>query len=240
MRSMFDAVTPGNIQPNAPMVAGYIDGRYAWTAQDWAKWPSPLVRKVRIACFASTVGADVYDVENWDVTPQQVPAILRRERAAGRNPTIYCDRSNLPIVRALVSQAGLLPQPPYWVSTLDGNQALYPGSVATQWIDHGATDESVVDTYWPGVDPGPHPGGTVLPEFYPPVPAICVLLTPSGKGAWLLAPDGAVYTHGDAGYHGGCNGQPYFNNGRVAAQIVAGPPGKTYTIIDTAGERYDF
>ena len=38
---------------------------------------------------------------------------------------------------------------------------------------------------------------------------IAIVATPSGKGYWLLASDGAVYSYGDAAYHGGAKGVPH-------------------------------
>lgn len=80
----------------------------------------------------------------------------------------------------------------------------------------------------------------VTPLFSPPWQTCDLLLTPSGKGAWLLQPDGGIATFGDAQYLGGAAGQPYFA-GRTAARLSVrkdGQPG--YSIVDSAGESYSY
>lgn len=62
-------------------------------------------------------------------------------------------------------------------------------------------------------------------------------------GTYLVAASGAVYAFG-VPYKGGANGQAYFK-GRQAARIeepndAERAAGRTYTIIDTADERYAF
>lgn len=158
MRTMYDAVTPSNIPTSAQMVAGYVDGRYAWSAADWARFPGAV--KVRIAVFASTNDGHVLDVERYDATPAQAVGWVQRRRDAGVDPTVYCGYSTNGYSWALVinafKSAGVA-EPHYWVAAYPGNGAnLYPGSVAHQYADPvtsgGNYDLSVVADYWPGVD----------------------------------------------------------------------------------------
>lgn len=150
-RLMYDAVTPSNIPTNAEMVAGYVDGRFAWKPSDWARFPNAV--HVTIAVFPSTNNGVVLDVEQGDATPQQAPGWVRMRRAAGVDPTVYCSESAWPSVRAAFNAAGV-PQPHYWVAAYPGEGAVVPaGAVAHQYQDTGLVDLSVVADYWPGVDP---------------------------------------------------------------------------------------
>jgi hypothetical protein len=149
-RVMYDAVTPENVPRDAQMVAGYIDGRFAWSAAQWAYFPNSV--KVRIACFASTNDGQVLDCEWGDATPQQCPGWAVQARARGQEPTIYCSFSTWPTVRAAFAAAGVA-EPQWWIAAYPGNGPyLYPGSVAHQYANPGPVDISVVADYWPGVD----------------------------------------------------------------------------------------
>jgi len=149
-RTMYDAVTPGNIPANAQMVAGYVDGRYAWHANDWARFPNAV--KVRIAVFSSTNDGHVLDIEPGCSTPASAPGWVQRRRAAGVDPSVYCNTSTWPTVRAAFAAAHV-PEPHYWIAAYPGiGAALYAGSVAHQYADPGPVDISVVADYWPGVD----------------------------------------------------------------------------------------
>jgi len=139
------------------MVAGYIDGRYAWSAADWARFPNAV--KVKIAVFPSTNTGHVLDCEQGDATPEQCPPWVARRRSAGADPTVYCSLAAWPLVRAAFHNAGVA-EPHYWIAAYPGNGPnLYPGAVAHQYADPGPVDISVVADYWPGVDPAPaNPG----------------------------------------------------------------------------------
>jgi len=155
VRTCYDAIHPANIPTNAQMVAGYVDGRYAWTAADWARFPHAV--KVRIAVFSSTNDGHVLDVEPGCSTPASAPGWVQRRRKAGVDPTVYCSLSAWPTVRAAFAAAKVAP-PHYWVAAYPGNgPKLYPGSVAHQYANPGPVDISVVADIWPGVDTTPTP-----------------------------------------------------------------------------------
>ena len=142
MRTMYDAVTPGNIPTSAQMVAGYVDGRYAWHANDWARFPNAV--KVRIAVFSSTNDGHVLDIEPGCSTPASAPGWVQRRRAAGVDPSVYCNTSTWPTVRAAFAAAHIA-EPHYWIAAYPGiGAALYPGSIAHQYADPGPVDISVV------------------------------------------------------------------------------------------------
>ena len=154
-RTMYDAITPSNIPVTAQMVAGYVDGRYAWSSADWARFPHSV--KARIAVFSSTADGHILDVEAGCSTPGNAPGWVVRRRAAGIDPTVYCSLSAWPTVRAAFATAHVA-EPHWWVAAYPGNGAqLYPGSIAHQYANPGPVDISVVADYWPGVDPKPAP-----------------------------------------------------------------------------------
>lgn len=154
MRIMYDSVTAGDIPANALMVAGYIDGSYAWSKADWARFLPECVR-VRIATSASTNDGDVLDVENGDATPAQAVAWCADRRAAGARPTVYCNAATWDAVKQAFAN---LQQPDYWIAYYDGghDQAIPDGAIAHQYSDSGTSgghyDLSSVADFWPGVD----------------------------------------------------------------------------------------
>jgi len=202
---MYDAVTPGNIPANAQMVAGYVDGRYAWHANDWARFPNAV--KVRIAVFSSTNDGHVLDIEPGCSTPASAPGWVQRRRAAGVDPSVYCNTSTLPTVQAAFRAAGV-PEPHYWIASYPGiGPNLYAGSVAHQYADPGPYDISVVADYWPGVDGasngagGIASGGVHIPgaPSFPTTPAAAptqedsmIVLGGTGLPAYLVNSSGAV------------------------------------------------
>ena len=159
-RTMYDAVTPSQIPANAQMVAGYVDGIYAWHANDWARFPDAV--KVRIAVFSRTNDGHVLDIEPGCSTPASAPGWVLMRRRAGVDPSVYCNTSTLPTVQAAFRAAGV-PEPHYWIASYPGiGAALYAGSVAHQYADPGPVDISVVADYWPGVDGASNGAGGIV------------------------------------------------------------------------------
>lgn len=165
MRTMYDAVTAANIlkkDPQPVLVAGYIDRIVLapWSAADWALFPD--ARKVTIVKKASTRDGHVLDVEPGDATPEQAPGWAAQRRADGfAYPTIYCNRSTWPAVKAAFAAQGVA-APLYWIATASGRPEIPDGAIAAQYLLDVAPgiDISVVADYWPGVDPAPGtPGG---------------------------------------------------------------------------------
>jgi hypothetical protein len=150
-RTMYDSVTAAAIPTSAAVVAGYCDQIRLppWSAADWARFPNAI--KVRIAKKPTTNDGHVLDVETGDATPAQAPGWVRLRRAAGGDPTIYCNASALAGVQAAFTAAGV-PQPHYWIAQWDGNATLPAGVVAKQYQSNAQYDLSVVADVWPGVD----------------------------------------------------------------------------------------
>lgn len=166
---MYDSTAPGDIPLEAKMVAGYVDGPYAWPQSGWARFPDAV--KVRIAIAPWTDDGEVLDVEQYDASPQQAPGWVQLRRRSGADPTVYCSRSAWPTVWSEFQRQGV-PQPHYWIAQYDNVAALPSGAVAKQYIDPpqsgGHWDLSLVADFWPGVDaapPAPAPPDTLPVEM---------------------------------------------------------------------------
>ena len=199
MTTCYDSTTPSQIPTSAPIVAGYIDGLYKWSAADWARFPG---QHVTISVFGAA-GAQVADVERGDLTPQQGANWARAEIAAGRRPTIYSDKSTWPtVVQMLGADARLVD---WWAADPTGTPHLVPGSVCTQyaWNSLGQTnganvDVSVTNGTWPGI----------FVPVTPKTPArVGLALSPDAKGYWIAAADGGVFSYGSARFHGSMGGK---------------------------------
>ncbi|GAA2813903.1 hypothetical protein GCM10010441_43290 [Kitasatospora paracochleata] len=159
-RTMYDAVTVANIPSEAEMVAGYVDGKFANMTEMSARFPQAV--HVPIAVFPSTNAGVVLDVEPGDARPDQAPGWVQMRRSAGVDPTVYCDSSRWPTVRAAFDSVGVA-QPHYWIADFDGDASIPAGAVAKQYQSTHAFDKSVVADFWPGVDSAPQQG----PGFQP-------------------------------------------------------------------------
>jgi len=154
--------------PNAPKVAGYVNGTYAWSQADWNLFPD--ADHVTISTTASANAGDVLDVEAGDATPDQSAGWIAMRKAAGLyRPTIYCSRSVIPAVRAGTGSYVLGTDYDIWVADYTGSphEVTAPGSpsvncAATQYASTANYDVSMVyDTAWPHRKPPPAPTGTV-------------------------------------------------------------------------------
>lgn len=153
-RTMYDSTTPQVIPADAEMVAGYVNGEFAWHPQDWDRFPHAV--KVHITIMAVNE-AGVLDIETGDATPEQAPGWVWARLSAGlKRPTLYVNRSNAQEVIDLCKTAGLKPGTDYWLwlATLDGTATTdLPGVVAIQDKGAGAlgfnADSSIVlDPTW--------------------------------------------------------------------------------------------
>jgi hypothetical protein len=156
MRLMFDSVDPLDIPEDAPIVAGYVDGAYAWPEREWQRFPRAVRVTITVRGLDSWFGAhaNVLDVENGAATEEMALQWARAVRANHRIPTIYCSADTLPKLSQSFRNAGE-PMPLWWVAAWPGAGAVIPaGCVAHQFLhDLNCYDLSVVEDYWPGVDP---------------------------------------------------------------------------------------
>lgn len=201
---MYDSVTASNIPTNPPpaIVAGYINGLYAWSAADWSRFPNS--RHVTITIWPTTT-AEVMDVEYGDATPTDVPKWLSKFRPdpSVRQLTVYCSLDTTwPKVQSAVSAAGIAP-PAYWIADYIGTAFLIAGSTATQWTDTRTLyDISETNGTWPTfpglVKPTP-PIITPPPLPSPPKPKDDELITALTSGnqrhVWVTTTKGATVRH---------------------------------------------
>lgn len=155
--------------PDAPKVAYYVDGRYAWSPAEIALFPH--ADHVTIAVRASTNAGDVLDVETGDATPAEAAGWITARHAAGLyRPTVYCSESVVPAVRAATGHLILGRDYDIWVAHYDGSQAppVPPGLpaasyAAKQYLATSGWDKSVVyDPGWPHRQPD-HPAPVPAP-----------------------------------------------------------------------------
>lgn len=161
MGVMYDAVNVNAIPAGATLVAGYVDGRYQTIPALRARFPAATIVEITVT---GKPGVRVCDCETGDLTPRSAAGWARRELAAGRRPTIYCNTSTWPAVRAaLGDRAGRVD---WWVAHYDNSPAIPAGAVAKQY-KNGSYDTSATVPGWPTAQPAPIPA-PVLP---PPVAA---------------------------------------------------------------------
>lgn len=159
---MADSTNPFDIPAGKfPIVAGYVDGRYAWPAAGWKYHDASL--HVTIAVSSLTNAGTVLDVERYDATPAEAPGWVAMRRRAGVQPAIYASRSVIPTLEGAFRAVGE-PFPLWWIAEWTGTPHFVGGSIATQYADSvmvGAHyDLSLVGDYWPGLDALPPPPAT--------------------------------------------------------------------------------
>src|SRR5271168_2035173 len=130
---MYDSTTAADIPANARIVAGYINGLYKWSPEDWTRFPA-ATQQVTISVTADETGALVLDIETGDATPAQAPGWVNKMRQLGFDPVVYCSLSNVNTVSAAFVAANTR-QPKYWVADWTGTPHLVENSVATQYAD---------------------------------------------------------------------------------------------------------
>jgi hypothetical protein len=134
---MYDSTNPLDIPIDAPAVAGYIDGAFAWSDAGWKRFPDAL--KLVITVFGDVYG-DVLDVETGDATPDQAVDWVRMCRITADEPYpgVYCNSSLWPTVQAAFAAHQVDP-PWYWIADYDGRPDIPPGAVAKQYLNAPAS-----------------------------------------------------------------------------------------------------
>lgn len=153
-RRMYDSTDVADIPRTAKMVAGYVDGRYRTVDQLRARFPKAQVVTITVT---GEQDAHVCDTEPGNVGLAGAARWAKRQVDAGKRPTLYCMASQWPQLRAEVKRLGIAHAVSYWIAQYDGKAQVPRGAVAKQYADPrlsgGHYDVSVVDDYWPGVDP---------------------------------------------------------------------------------------
>lgn len=158
MRTMYDSIEPLQIptlsvKPGI-MVAGYVNGGYAWSPSVWGRWPRNIEVHIDVN-GTNPQDADVLDVETGDATPAMVPGWIHRRMNTyhGKRACIYTNISNLEkVAQACQGMHGV----DLWLADPDGketNNAIIPSVfhlVAKQYLWLKTVDLSVVyDANWP-------------------------------------------------------------------------------------------
>ena len=160
MRIMYDALNPDNIPGTAPMVASYIDGDNAPRPGWQLRFKGRVV--VEIARVATNDAGDVADVENTDMTPEDVVGWVKLRRASGcAHAAVYCNASTKPEVVAEFERQGEAVAP-FWVAEWDGDGNIPEGCIGKQYERGELYDTSVMSDTWPAAgglpEPAPAPG----------------------------------------------------------------------------------
>lgn len=150
---MYDSVNAVDIPVRAVMVAGYVNGTYKWSDDDWARFPHAV--KVRIATRADVDDGHVLDVEKGAAGVNQAPGWVTMRRKHGITPTVYCSASAWAAVRRQFTVYNV-DEPYWWIAHYDNVPIIPSGAIAKQYINPPASgghyDVSVVADSWPGVD----------------------------------------------------------------------------------------
>jgi hypothetical protein len=157
---MYDSTSPWDIPRDAPVIAYYVDGLYAWP-QAWLDM-FPNAQKISISAIGQKT-AQVGDVEVGCIWPpaNAVPWV-RRARAAGIDPTIYANELNDWLAVRQAFWAAGEPEPHYLVARYNGVREIPAGAIGRQfahphdgdgiadkpWETGGHFDLSIVSTEW--------------------------------------------------------------------------------------------
>lgn len=146
MITCYDAINSKsiNIPTNAPAIAYYVNGLYAWSQAEVNRFQTLL--KIKITVDPDEDG-EVLDVENGngDVGSQiiRVPEWMDRFNRLG----LYCNKSTWPsVIKAVGSRKAK-----YWIAS-PGSPIIPNGALARQYGFPGIYDVSVFDESW-----WPHP-----------------------------------------------------------------------------------
>jgi hypothetical protein len=154
MRYMVDSTNVQDDPLGVQLVMYYCDGIYAVDpATVRARFPNAIL----VSCSAiGTNCGKVGDVEPGCMTIAQSIVWVQERRAAGEDPTLYCNELHTWLPLRLAFQAAGVPEPHYLVANYDGVAEVPAGTVGKQYenptLTFGHFDRSVVADFWPGVD----------------------------------------------------------------------------------------
>jgi hypothetical protein len=136
---MRDSNEPGSIPIHGTeLVAGYINGKYAWTQENFDRFRG--IPHIFIDIFGDNPHAGVLDVEPQCAKVEDAPPWVKARKALlpdAHTPVIYCNRSTLTPLFNAMAAAGLHVVHDFrlWIATLDGTRKVadMTGVVAVQY-----------------------------------------------------------------------------------------------------------
>jgi hypothetical protein len=194
----YDTDNPRAMQQTVPLAD--IDAVFAYDdtfADSWASEAPVLFPGKIVRTITRTAGtADIADCEPGCMTVEET-IVWARDRPGS---CVYSDRSQLPALAVPLSGT-----PVFWLLAIPGwPDALpgIPGCIGVQNVWARTYDRSYVAPGWLQVQVPPK--GPDMPPSGATASAPCVTakLTASGNGYYMVGADGAVYTYGDAIFHG--------------------------------------
>jgi hypothetical protein len=138
-RTMRDSTTAGDIPVHGTeLVAGYINGKFAWTQENYNRFPG--IPHISIDIHGDAPHAGVLDVEEGCAELGVVPGWVKARKEAlphAYPPIIYCNRSALTPIFNLLAGHDLHVVRDFrlWIATLDGTKAVHDmtGVTAVQY-----------------------------------------------------------------------------------------------------------
>lgn len=110
-----DSTTPDVLPVNVPVIGGYVNGRFAWSKEDWARFPGAY--QLRINTTGIPGRGNTLDVERGDATAADcVPWWESVTWKPEEERCIYVSRDNLPSVLTRMGSRKFM----LWLATLDG------------------------------------------------------------------------------------------------------------------------
>ena len=141
IRIMYDSTDAASIPKSAVMVAGYINGAFKWSADDWARFPNAAHVQINVTGDVAD-GGDILDVERFDATVLQIPDWVKQRDAVGGMHGIYCNRSSLLTVQRVLAAIPITTA--LWVADWTNAPHQVAGCVATQFENTPGYDLSAV------------------------------------------------------------------------------------------------
>jgi hypothetical protein len=147
---MYDSVDWQKIPADARMVAGYVDGAYAWPPEAWARFPNAKHVRISVIPPGDPKDAGVLDVESGAASVADAPGFIRARRRNKKRAVIYVERSLVADIRTACDglDYGL------WVADWTGQPHKLADMhlvVAVQWnggVDLAYDTSEVFDRTW--------------------------------------------------------------------------------------------
>lgn len=248
--TMKDAAYPSNLEPNT--LAELI---YMWGDTPNPKMPADSTARYKVPCCVRS--------NPWQTTPDyDASGFIGKLRAGGAPPGVVTvldleeavDPAWVLRYGAILHAAGYLVWPygstgflfqnPRLDGRFVGNPTqvphLWPGEPACQWGWFGAYDLSLIaagQDLWDTQPAAPPP--PPAKEYKMLTDCVGMAATASGKGYWEVQADGAVFSHGDAVYHGGAN-DPKTPLAQPIVGIERTPTGLGYWLVAADGGIFSF